>query len=644
MAFLESWMGWSAAALAVLAPVLAHVAGWLTVRRMGRVRANIADTLPGLATHESGDGSATDAARRFDGAVDQTFDLLAKRLLAGATNVRARGLAAELDLPMPVVSTALDQLTDSVPYTMRVMDSGELAYEFAPGATGSIKGRTLLRWPARVAWFVTACVANFGSMWPSVFITVTCALTFSSVSMTGRLEGALYGSVFAILGGLLVYWVLTRLARWVSTPMIATPDPGAPHGQESLELQEAEVERQSDELGSFRARSGVRGVWKIYKSMVRGLFRGRGDKRGAVVIVAIATLLALLALAFVSASSWVGSLWKILSGRLPRLPEMAPGAWVEVPQPVGSPFLELSDELALTLMSAVRRLLLDRRPRDEALAARVAARAARQGGRVSGLDLILHEGFDEAEAITIAARVTGQVGGQITVSEAGDVDCVFEPPVGANLNVPPAPLEAIELRGKIVHARSEAIPVNVPGVNRYRLDAALNMATGATLTAVSVGLLAPEGLLGAVFFGATSAVALSTWALVGASLYGARESARAGLLRDARRGALALLRIHLARAPNLVPRAVFSSLVQTLDELDPANGPQMVWAEIDLALSDAGVELSLDGASDGELAYDLGPLRARLQSLKDLRAQEVELDEGVQMDEVVVFETSTVTS
>lgn len=637
-------MGWSAAALVVVAPALAHLAGRLTVRRMGRVRAHISDTLPGLTTQESGDGSATDAARRFDRAVDQTFDLLAKRMLPGATNVRARGLAAELDLPMEIVSTALDQLTDCAPYTMRVMDSGEIAYEFAPGATEAIKSRTLLRWPARLAWFFTACVANFGSMWPSVFIAVTCALAFSSLAMTGRLEGALYGSVFATSGGLLAYWLLTRLSRWVSTPMIATPDPGAPHGQEDLELQEAESERQSEESGSFRARSGAHGAWKIYQSMVRGLFRGRGDKRGAVVVVAIATLLALLALALVSASSWIGSLWKILTGRLPRLPEIAPGAWVQIPQPVGSPFLELSDELALTLMSAVRRLLLDRRPRDEALAARVVALAARQGGRVSGLDLILREGFEEAEAITVAARVTGQVGGQVTVSEVGDVDCVFEPPVGANLNVPPAPLEAIELRGKTVHARSAAIPVNVPGVNRYHLDAALNMATGATLTAVSVGLLTPSGLLGAVFFGATSAVALCTWALVGAARYGVRESARAGLLRDARRGALALLRIHLARAPNRVPRAVFSTLVETLDGLDPANGPEMVWAEIDLALSDAGVELALDGDSGGELAYDLRHLRARLQSLDALRGQEVELGEQVEPDEVVVFETSTVTS
>ena len=637
-------MGWSAALMLVLAPALAHISGLLTVRRMTRIRANIADTIPGLSTHHPGDGTATDAARRFDRAVDETFDLLAKRLSSGGVNVRARTLAAELDVPVSVVATALDQLTDSAPYTMRVMDSGELSYEFAPGATGSIKGRTLLRWPARVAWFVTACVANFGSMWPSVFITATCYTVFASFLVTGGIEGALYGSVFAILGGLLGYWVLTRISGGLSRPLIATPDPGPPHGQEDRELQELDDDRQSDELGFFRARSGAHGVWKVYKSFFRGLFRGRGDKRGAIVLIAIATLLALLALAFVSASSWIGTLWKILSGRLPRLPEVAPGAWVREPQPVGSPFLELSDELALTLMAAVRRLVLDRRPRDEALAGRVVALAARQGGRVSGIDLILREGFDEAEAITVAARVTGQAGGHITVSEAGDVDCVFEIPVGANLNVEPAPLEAVELRGKTVHVLSDSIPVNVPGVNRYRLDAALNMATGAALAALALGVLAPSGVLGVTLFGVASAVSLCTWALVGASRYGSRESARAGLLRDARRGALALLRIHLKRSIDRLPRETFSSLVQTLDELDPDNGPEMVWAEIDLALSDAGVELAIDGEGDGALAYDLRPLRERLQSLENLRTQEVELGEEVELDEVVVFETSTVTS
>lgn len=640
----ESWMAWVGAATFALGPALAHLAGWLTVRRMGRVRANIADTIPGLSSRDPGDGSETDAGRRFDRAVDQTFDRLAKRLLPGAQDVRARRLAAELDLPLPVVSTALDQLTDGVPYTLRVMESGELAYEFPPGATSAIQRRTLLRWPARIGWFLTACVANLGSMWPSVFIAGTCVLTLSSLSVDGVFEGALFGSVFAILGGLLVYWVLTRLARWASAPLIPSPEPGAPHGQEELELEEAELERQSEAFGTFRARSGAHGVWKVYKSLIRGLFRGRGDKRGAIVVVGIATLLALLALAAVSASSWLGSLWKILSGRLPRLPEMAPGVWVARPQAVGSPFLELSDELALTLMSAVRRLLRDRRPRDEDLAARVVALAARQGGRVSGLDLILREGFDEAEAITVAARVTGQVGGQIQVSEAGDVDCHFETPHGANPNVPAAPLEAIELRGKVVEPRSSAIPVNVPGVNRYRLDAALNMATGASLAALCVGLLAPAGALGLLALGAAVSVSLCTWALVGASRYGIRESARAGLLRDARRGALELLRLYLTRSSDRLPRAAFDDLVRNLDALDPDHGPEVVWSEIDLALSDAGVELALEEASGDELAYDLAPLRARLESLEALRARRAALASEVKLEEVVVFETSTVTA
>ncbi|MAM02020.1 MAG: hypothetical protein CMH51_00495 [Myxococcales bacterium] len=662
LALIVSWMAlsnatlmsWMAASVALLGPIVAHIAGWLTVRRMRRVRAHIADTIPGLTAYETGDGTDLDAARRFDRAVDATFDRLASRFVSGAKDVRARPLAAELDLPIPVVATALDQLSDVAPYIMRVMDSGEIAYEFPPGATSSLKGRTLLRWPARVGWFLTAFVANFGSMWPAVYIGVAALGTFAELWSAGVLNAAYEANVYAaaltLPAGLLAYWLLTLLSQWLTTPLLATPTPGPPHAHLEREREAAEEEELFEEIGVFRARSGVQGVWKGYKKAIH-MFSGnrKGRRGGHPLAYVLLTVLAFVALAVVSAVSWIGGIRNILSGRLPHLPEVSPGAWAREPQPVGSAFLELGDELALTLMSAVRRLILERRPRDEDLARRVVALAARQGGRVSGLDLTFQEGFSEAEAITVAARVTGQVGGQIEVSEAGDVDCVFETPHGADLEVPLAPLEAIELRGERAEPISAGfhvrVPVNVPGLNRYLLEASLNLATGAALAAIAAGVLVPAGVVGAAVFGVASAVALSTWALVGAARYGVRESVRAGLLRDARRGALAILRTHLEGSSNRMPRQALSGLVEAIDGLDPDNGATMVWAEVDLALSDVGVELALGGDDEGEgLAYDLLPLRERLQSLEALRGQTARSGEEVELDEVVVFETSTVTS
>ena len=189
------------------------------------------------------------------------------------------------------------------------------------------------------------------------------------------------------------------------------------------------------------------------------------------------------------------------------------------------------------------------------------------------------------------------------------------------------------------------VPVNVPGLNRYLLEASLNLATGAALAAIAAGVLVPAGVVGAAVFGVASAVALSTWALVGAARYGVRESVRAGLLRDARRGGLAILRTHLEGSSNRMPRQALSGLVEAIDGLDPDNGATMVWAEVDLALSDVGVELALGGDDEGDgLAYDLLPLRERLQSLEALRGQTARSGEEVELDEVVVFETSTVTS
>jgi hypothetical protein len=633
-------MDWVAFGLIVAAPLVAHLAGWLTLRRMRAVRAHVADSIPGLARRERGDGTDGDAARRFDRAVDRTFDRLAARFASGVQGARARSLAAELNLPQEVVATALDQLTDAAAHGLRITDAGTLLIDFEPGATEKITRRTLLGWPARVGWFLTACVANLGSIWPSVFIATVCGLALSEVQDLDQLIEALLPAVFAILAGLLAYWVSTRVSRLASRPWTATPDPGPPHGQEDTALAAKEEEALHEEIGVFSPRSGVQGVWSVYKSVLEGFFRSSGDKRGVPIAVIVSTLVALVALAVVGVFSWHGGLWKILSGRLPRLVDQSPGSWVREPQAVGSAFLELGDELALTLTSAVRRLCAHARPRDEELAARVVALARGQGGRVSGLDLILSEGFDEAEAVTVAARVTGQAQGQVLVSEAGDVDCLFAPDPESPTDVQPAPLEAIALDRDQATAISDAIPVNVPGVTRYRLDAALNMATGALLAAVGWATLSPAGLLGGAALVGLSLVTLATWGLVGAARYGVRESARVGLLRDARRGALQILAGELrGETSSYLARSRFDSLVETLDGLDPANGADTVWREVDLALSDAGVELSLSQDGPEELSYELGPLRERLASLDALREEEVEPHEIVEIgDEVVVFE------
>ena len=633
-------MDWVACGLIVAAPLVAHLAGWLTLRRMRANRAHVTDSIPGLARRERGDGTDGDAARRFDRSVDRTFDRLASRFASGVEGARARSLAAELNLPQEVVATALDQLTDAAAHGLRVTDAGTLLYDFEPGATKSIARRTLLGWPARVAWFLAAFVANLGSIWPSVFITTTCAMWLSSRGAANDLQATLLATAATALIGLLAYWVATRVSRLVSRPWTTTPDPGPPHGQEDTALAAKEEEALYEEIGVFRPRTGVQGVWSLYKSVLQGLLRGTGNKRGVPFIVIIATLVGLIALAVVSAVSWLGGLWKILSGRLPRLVDQSPGSWVREPQTVGSAFLELGDELALTLTSAVRRLVSDARPRDEELAARVVALARGQGGRVSGLDLILSEGFDEAEAVTVAARVTGQAQGLVLVSEAGDIDCVFTPDPEIPTDVQPAPLEAIDLDRGQAAAISDAIPVNVPGVTRYRLDAALNMATGALLAAIAWATLSPAGLLGGAALVGLSLVTLASWGLVGAARYGVRESARVGLLRDARRGALQILAGELrGETSTHLPRSRFDSLVETLDGLDPANGADTVWREVDLALSDAGVELSLSQDGPEELSYELGPLRERLASLDALREEEVEPHEIVEIgDEVVVFE------
>ena len=72
MGLFDGWMGWASVALAVAAPVVSHVVGWLTLRRIRRVRANVADTIAGLSARIWGDGTSSDAARRFDRAVDDT--------------------------------------------------------------------------------------------------------------------------------------------------------------------------------------------------------------------------------------------------------------------------------------------------------------------------------------------------------------------------------------------------------------------------------------------------------------------------------------------------------------------------------------------------------------------------------------------
>ncbi len=637
----------------VMAPLLARWAGWRTANLLRAVPGQGRRWMPMLPDQPPEDGTP---AARFDAAMRKAERRAVPLLLAQQQGERIEGIQAEvlagqLDVPVAVVAAMLDDWRQRMPNRLRVTQSGALLHDFR---RESVKGAVRESWqelPQRLLMMLLAITANLGATW---WVIVGVLIGVASLTMVVRapdIEHQIYAALEGI-GAMLSVFVLSQLGAWLVRlltlrrfPRMAKPGWRAKRkakaGKQKGKKARANTDDDDDEP---RAESSSGSSWA---DGLDGL--GSIDGEGFLVFIAI-ILVAILASALIGGlviiGIWLRGLWNAARKLGEPVRDMAPSVWLR--QAKKRPSWERwvpTNDLAMRLVRAMRRTLRNR-PADDRMSAQILARARAQNGRVAALEISLDHGLDLSSAISAGSRLVGRLGGDILVSEAGDLDFTFEPDV---LDGEPVQRATVEL--EYLQADDDAadvltrLPVNVPGLTVDHVDGAARLAGGplATVAVMAVALLGGRGSLpirgldvslGLLF----CVLAPGTLVLAAVTRQVVAESASQGVLRDIRRLAFARADDALKQiGGDLDADAVAARVHAQIAELGLGWTLADVRTEVGNAWADLGIEPDVHGNAK-QVRWNTTELRQRVNSLAALRSgttvkhaartQEVVFDSG----------------
>lgn len=616
-----------------VAPLLARWAGGAMARRLRAVPGQGRRWMPSLPVQEREDGTP---AARFDAAVRAAERRAVPLLLAQGQGELIEGLQAEvlagqLEVPQPIAAALLDGWRRRMPSRMRVTQAGALLYDFRRDAIRSAVAdgdQPLLQ---RVFMMILAIMANLGATWWVVVGVLIGAASLTAVIKSPDQETAIIKALEGI-GALLSVFVLSQLGAWLvrlltlrRAPRMAKPGYRArararAAKKKAKKASEQPVEESEDEPKKDGS------SWTDVLSGLNGI-----DGEGAGFLL-LAVLVVILASALIGGlvivGVWLRGLWQAARKFGEPVRDTAPAVWLGQAKP-GAKWERWvpTNDLAMRLVRALRRTLRQR-PADERLAMRVLARARQQNGRVAAVEISLDYGLDPAEAISVGTRLVGAVGGDIEVSEAGDLDFIFgaEALAGQTPALDGADLEYLQALSDNP-AQPVRLPVNIPGLTVDHVDGAARLAGGplATVAVMAATLLGGRGdlpihgldlSLGLLF----CVLAPGTLVLAAVTRQAVAESAAQGLLRDARRLAIARAREVLQQpAGDLDAGVVTAQIHQQLSALG------LQWTEADIAKevgnawADLGIEPDLHSRAV-QPQWSTGELRQRLGSLETLRS------------------------
>ncbi len=626
-----------------VAPLLARAVGWLIAAHLRAEPGKARRWMPTLPELPVEDGTP---AARFDAAVRRAerraLPLLAARAVGGQVRaIDADALAAELTVPVPVATALLDDWRHRLPSRLRVTRGGRLLHDFPARA---LAGAVRSGWhalPQRMALMAAAVLANLGALW---WVVVGVAVGVASLgAVLAAWDAGEEAMVVAALGGVLAVGLvfgisqlgawLVRLATWRSAPPMAAPQERLKRRKRGAAQAEAAPIKPS------------KSTWFDGADL-----SGLGDISGegclfVIGAAAVAFLLTAVLGGLAVVGIWVRGLWQAAGQLGEPIRDLGPATWLRQaqPTPVWEQWVPTND-LAIRLVRALGRLL-QLRPSDEQLAGRILGRAKAQGGRVSALEIALDNALDLNEAMSVATRLVARLGGDIEVSEAGDLDFIIAADAlrGADAMPDTAALEYLSYGGDGGSDDSPLrLPVNVPGLTQHHVLGATRLAGGplATVAVMAVFIVGEHGdlpirgldlSLGALF----CVLAPGTLMLAAATRQAVAESAAQGLLRDVRRitvwRAVSAMR---RSAPKLVPSAVAAELWATIRRTGMPWSAGDIEREVEATLADLGLEPG-DADGRGEISWSLRPLRERAESVEALRAQASSTAQGADADEVV---------
>jgi hypothetical protein len=431
---------------------------------------------------------------------------LLKWLINHPNDVEAAAAAAAVHLTPERVEAWLEGLALRLPCRVRITRRGQATYDFEPADLSAELRRDVLRGLGRPFAWVGLALINLGASWPLLFSIGLVAGGLASI--TSWEDEFIYFGVGILVGvAVLAAGVLaiSALLGWIMGPPTGTEV--APEGGGALSPRQQARALERDQRVRERARRSQKPVLEEPpKKKSRSWDIGNiDDPRGLLVIVVAILLLVVVGSALVGLYAWGVGLWRSLSGHRLHAEWMGPAAWARQ-QPKADSWMRLvpTNDMVGRAVRSLRAALRRPRPADGHLADRVAALVRRGRGRLSSLELALHEGLDPDDAIEVLTRICVRHEGRIVVSRSGDL--VVFIPVFARASdtegVPPFEALVGQGGGQVV---------SLPGLEAADRDAAARLAGGTWLLALGTAWLVAEapgawGVLGWVAAGVSLAV------------------------------------------------------------------------------------------------------------------------------------------
>lgn len=613
----------------VATPLLARWAGARTAHHLRAVPGQGRRWMPSLPEQQPDDGTP---AARFDAAVRRAERravplLLAEQSGETLTGIQAEVLAGKLDVPVAVARAMLDNWRRRMPCRLRVTQSGAMLHDFA---RGDLKGAVREAWdslPQRMFLMFMSIMANLGATWWVIVGVLIGVASLTAVFRAPEMEAQIIAALKGV-GALVSVFALSQLGAWLVRlvalrrfPRMARPEYRAKKKTKPVKPKKVRVEAAQEEAPEKESKSWLDGLDGL------GSVDGEGCM-GLILVVLVAILASAMIGGLVVVGIWLRGLWQVARQLGEPVRDLAPVVWLR--EAKSSAKWERwipTNDLAMRLVRALRRTL-SARPADERISGQVLARAKRQNGRVAAVEIALDLGLDVSTAISVGSRLIGRLGGDLEVSDAGDIDFIFESEMldGASTAKQGLELEYLHA-GPDEMAPLTHLPVNIPGLTLDHVDGAARLAGGplATVAVMAATLLGGRGdlpihgldlSLGALF----CVLAPGTLVLAAVTRQAVAESAAQGILRDIRRVAVARAAEVLGQpVGNLDADAVCAALHPQIAELGLQWTLADVRTEVGNAWADLGIEPDLRGGSKNP-RWSTAELRERQKSLEALRS------------------------
>jgi len=637
--------------LVVIGPLVGRVVGWYAARQVRVPWGHIRDWMPSIPNNAVLDANAEERWEKRTRALEAK----ALRVIAEEpTGVTAAKLAPNVGEDVAVVSAVLERIREEIPNRLRVTRGGALIHDFEIEDVKTLQRKQLLKGPARLGVFVLSILANIGATWPMMMSVLVGVGALGAMAVVPEPLIVGIAGLLAIMGLLLVNVVGGWFIHLIMTP-IGGPKIGPVDEAEDADtlVEETHAVRESMRKGSWSGPdvlilpdTGGCGGGCADIDIDGGFDADIGE--GILVVLVAALLAAAVAACTFAIGIWVRGIWRATQKIGVPDPILSPAGWIRGNPPVDwiERFIPTND-LVLRITRTMKKILRRTHPEDGSMVKRILARAATQDGRIGALEIMLQEGVDDDEAMTIGAQLTGYFGGEIHVGDHGEIEFVFPEESHLTGEWEERDMHAeyldFEPSGKINRRRAQKakkLPVNIPGLSYGHLVGTDRLVAGTILMqmcAVALVHLVPD-VPTLVQYGVDLVFPLMTlgaFALTGTARYISEAMAEHGVMRDVRRAGFIALKKALRDGEQTVN---FEHLAGN------------VWFELKSAwrgfsrkdayaeLKSIAIELDLEPtAVDGE--FDITPLRARLEGLEDQRKKPVVLGLEVEGADEVIFDT-----